>query len=235
MDQKALLDLQRLTDRAVHRFASAQGTLGKLELNHLKAFLSQIESAVGVLRCDEEMKDEVAVIDTQLSLLRSVYEKNTTGSGGSVGKLAVFDSDSDGDDDNKPLIPKKAESPGPEPRYSTSLRSRPSAKPPKHPTQPTADKTIFRQEHDELSAALLHHSAALKANSERMAALLKDDRESVDQVERLMDTTEGSFSGHTKRLGEQVKAESWGLLTVLMVLVVGFVMFLFMFVFIRLT
>ena len=68
-----------------------------------------------------------------------------------------------------------------------------------------------------------------------MASLLKDDRQAVSEVELLMDNTEGTFAGHTKRLGEQVKAESWGIITTLMVLVVGFVLFLFMFIFIRLT
>ena len=135
-NRKAVLDLQRLTDRAVQRFASASpaAPIGKLQANHLKAYLSQIESALSALRQDDTvndyMADELDVVETQLSLLRSVYERSSSGSAGagaagSVKKTwaqVVFDSDTNDDDDSKPLLPspKAVES-----RYSTSLRQRP--------------------------------------------------------------------------------------------------------------
>lgn len=140
-NRKAVLDLQRLTDRAVQRFASASpaAPIGKLQANHLKAYLSQIESALSALRQDDTvndyMADELDVVETQLSLLRSVYERSSSGSTNAAGAAGVkktwaqvvFDSDTNDDNDNddddsKPLLPspKAVES-----RYSTSLRQRP--------------------------------------------------------------------------------------------------------------
>jgi hypothetical protein len=268
--RKAVLDLQRLTERAVGRFASHTGPLSRLEVNHLKAYLSQIESALATLkRLDRQKKnwagaedeygdDEregLEVVERQLEVLHTVLEEQQQQQ--QNGKKA----DTHENSDTEPLLPAASKPSKPvvtnkESRYAHSLRQRPyansssvsthtnnhqfrtSSKPAttaNDSVKTGTDKTIFRPEHDHLSAALLHHSAALKANSTRIASLLKEDQPAVSQVERLMDSTEGAFSGHTKRLGEQVKGDSWGIMKTLMALAFGIFLFFVMFVFIRLT
>lgn len=237
---EALRRLQRLADRTVQRYGKISAPLSKIDVNHLRALVTEIESTYNSLLQDFGGIDELDLVEAQLSLLNDILSNNDAAAKSTATLSTMNDDEGSDSDDQTPLIKPQSSHVDKDSRFALGLRQRPLPKQRKDGKQKskavtTDDQTIFRPEHDELSRDLLDQSFALKANSNRMATLLKEDANEMTKVERLMDTTEGDFAGHAKKLAVQTKTESWGLLWTACILVFGFLLFLFMFVFISIS
>ena len=241
-----LVDLQRLADRAVHRFIPLQSGVNndgntkmtRIDYNHLKAHIAQIHSAHAVLKHALGDCDELDAVEQQLQVLVSIVRKyeSTEPVKSFINEIESSSESDDGKDEKmerQPLI----QSSFVKNRFTAKTTTR---KPEKQESVKDKEKegTIFRPEHDELSLALLEHSAALKANSSKLAGLLKQDGSAMKDAEKLMDTTSGRVETSMKMLNAQVNdrnQEHWGWLKASIYLLIGFLMFIFMYLLIRLT
>lgn len=224
-----VLQLQRLCDRTVHRFIKApQGApLTHIELNNLRAFIQQIEREHRRLLDALGDTDELDVVANQVCLLRSICKD----------PVAKAGADDDDDDMDMPLLDRPAEHRPGASRFARELKQRAvKARSPAAGPGP-GSSTVYRPEHDEVAESLLQHTRSLKANSRQIHDLLQRDGAAVADTEKLLDVNEGEFAEHARRLQAEARGggAGWGVLRVIGVLLLGFLLFLFMYLFIRLT
>ncbi len=234
-----IIEVQRLADRTVQRYARSTEPLSKVDVNHLRAFIGQIESAhtYYMNECDKgnaDIKDELYLVQSQLTVLKGILKRQPTL------KNISFKEESSEDEETL-LIPRKSPTPVQESsNFAQELKHRKphvsgSETPQLAKEQPKQEEALYRSEHDEIAADMYSNSLHLKANSERLQALLKEDTTVMAGAERLLDVNEGEFKGQSQKLSEQVKADSWGFLKIIGVLIVGILLFLFMYLYIKMT